>query len=495
MDQEATELLIGKREIDPDVAAARERSSLNLVAAFLALLLVSSCAGNRHTQGQKLLQQEDYAGAVAALQTALAAAPGNVAILGDLAEAHYHLEQLDDAQRRLQQARALDPRSSDLILLAGLIHEKRGDRRAAIAAYREYTGVSRLSRNRKIIEARLAWLIRQQIAEETKAAVAREGLLDVADIPDNAVAVAPFRNLGANRVLDPLQKGLAEMMITDLSKVRRLQVVERVRMQEMMREIGLAQTGAVDPSTAPRLGKLVGANRVVNGSFTDLSAEQLRLDASIAGVKTEEVDASEARGPLAQLFRLQKELIFSLIGEMGIALSEEERLAIQEIPTESLLAFIAYSKGLDHEDQGRTREAESEFQKAAQLDPKFKAARKGMDRVQGMKLGATRRRTLEKEVLPARRLPPPPPPGAPPKKVLARKFSRGLTPEMLLRKTPGRLDRLAATGMRAGAGFIPAARGGQKDVRRPIPEQLRELEKITFRKDEAVLDILVPVKR
>jgi len=467
-----------------------KRSGCLLVAAGLAL---AGCASSQLDKGRKLLAQEDYAGAVNVLQKALEKDPDSAPLRVDLAEALYHQDELERAQKYLDQARSLDPDSGEAVLLLGLIHEKRGDREQAIAAYRNYTRLSRLSRMRRLIEARLDRLIREQIQEETRKALARESRLEVADAPDNAVAVAPFRNAGANRSLDPLQKGLAEMMVTDLSQVSALQVVERLRMQEMMQEIGLGMTGMVDEATAPRLGKLLGASRVVAGSFADLAEEQLRLDIRVAGVKQEEMESSEARGPLAKLFRLQKELTFGLIEAMGIVLSEEERDAIQEIPTENLLAFIAYSKGLDLEDQGKHQEAATAYQEAVGLDPGFRAAQERMERMEGAGPGAASRRALERQVF-RRRRPRWRDMGEGGRKALAERFGQGMTPPLAIPRPGGKLDRLAATGMKTGAGFIPTWEKGQIDLRKPIQERLEELEKITFRRDEAVLEIVVPLE-
>ena len=458
-----------------------------LAAGMLAL---AGCAGSPYSQGQQLLAREDYAGAARALRAALAAEPDNAALMVDLAEALYQLDELEPAKSYLKQARALDPDNSEAVLVLGLIHEKNGDLGAAINVYRSYARMSRLDRTRKIVKARLDRLIREQIQEEIREALEQEALLDVASVPDHAIAVAPFRNLGANESLDPLQKGLAEMMITDLSKVRTLQVVERLRMQEMMKEIGLGMTGAVDPATAPRLGKLLGAGRVVSGSFADLAEEQLRLDISVAGVKTGDLDASQTQGPLARLFRLQKELTFGLIEEMGIALSDEERDAIQKIPTENLLAFMSYCRGLDLEDQGKSTEAAAAFEKAARLDPKFRAAHERMERAEGAALGAASRRAVEQEMLKKRRFRREGmKPGKPPRRPLAGQFGppSGVAPG---KRT---LDRLRKSGMNAGAGFLPAWQKAPKEVRKPIHEHLEELEKINFGPDAAV-EIVVPLE-
>ncbi|MEW6753451.1 MAG: tetratricopeptide repeat protein [Candidatus Latescibacterota bacterium] len=414
---------------------------LGLMAACLL-----ACAAGPHEQGRRLLAREDYAGATAALQAALQQEPNDVAVLVDLATALYRQGELEQALVHGQRARQLAPDEARAAALVGLVHEKRGDTEAAIAAYRSYSQMSRVGKGRSIVKAHLDRLIREQIQQDTRRALAQEAALDVAAIPDSAIAVAPFRHLGGDAALEPLCKGLAEMMVTDLSKVPGLKVVERLRMQEMMQEIGLGMTGAVDAATAPRLGKLLGASRLVNGSFADLEAQQVRLDLSVAGVKTGAVESSQVAGPLEHLFRLQKDLTFGIVEAMGIALTDEQRDAIQQIPTENMLAFIAYSQGLDLDDQGKSQEAAAAFQEAAALDPGFGAALDGLERAEGAALGSGQANAVEGEVL-----------GAP--------AAAGAQPA-----AGGTRDRLQTTGAYAGAGFLPATEDTQADVRKPVEE-------------------------
>ena len=59
---------------------------------------------------------------------------------------------------------------------------------------------------------------------------------------------------------------------------------------------------------------------------------------------------------------------------MDIRLTPEERTAIEEVPTESYLALLAYCRGLEYEDQGDYGNAESAFSEAASEDSGFSEA-------------------------------------------------------------------------------------------------------------------------
>ena len=57
----------------------------------------------------------------------------------------------------------------------------------------------------------------------------------------------------------PLERGLADLLITDLSRSAQLTVVERDRMQALADEIQLSQSDRVDAATSVRAGKLIQA--------------------------------------------------------------------------------------------------------------------------------------------------------------------------------------------------------------------------------------------
>ena len=49
-------------------------------------------------------------------------------------------------------------------------------------------------------------------------------------------------------------------------------------------------------------------------------------------------------------------------------------MVLDSVPTESFVAFLAYSRGLDDEDAGRYGDARRQYERAASVDPSFKEA-------------------------------------------------------------------------------------------------------------------------
>jgi len=78
---------------------------------------------------------------------------------------------------------------------------------------------------------------------------------------------------------------------------------------------------------------------------------------------------------LDELLTLEKNIALGLFQQLGVTLTTAERNAIEQRPTRSLAAFVAYSRGKLLEDEGQLERAESFYQDAVRLDPGFGAAR------------------------------------------------------------------------------------------------------------------------
>jgi tetratricopeptide (TPR) repeat protein len=364
-------------------------------AMALSTFLLTSCGSSFHTQGLRHLEEQNYDQAVSALVAALKEDSSNAELWRDFGVA---LARQNDPRAivALKRAHSLDPDDGATIYALGSYYEDHEDYDKALDYYKRFIEFGFLSGSAGELEDRLEWLIYKAFEEEARIAVANEQALIVAALPDSTIAVLNFKNLGSNSDLDPLQKGLADMVITDLSKVKALRVVERARLQRLVEEIGFGTSGLVDETSAPRVGRLVGARTIVKGSFLDLDESTLRLDAGTANTAAGSfLPTDEVTGDLEEFFRMEKQLVLGIVDDLGIRLSSEERKEIMEIPTESMLAFLAYSKGLDAEDRGQFSEAYSNYQQATRIDPAFSTAQQQMGRVDRVSRGMRMRPRLE----------------------------------------------------------------------------------------------------
>jgi hypothetical protein len=139
-----------------------------------------------------------------------------------------------------------------------------------------------------------------------------------------------------------------------------------------------------DSTTAPLLGKMLRARTIVTGSVEKLGGDNLHVAVLIVPLSDASPNPRNVSGndALAHFFDLEKKVVFGIIDEMGLQITEQERLAIDKNrPTQSLAAFIAYSTGLDLQSQGvpQAASAHDEFARAAAMDPGFHEAKQAAE--------------------------------------------------------------------------------------------------------------------
>lgn len=214
---------------------------------------------------------------------------------------------------------------------------------------------------------------RVSVAEaEARRAITIERTLARDSLPSRTIGIPPLRVHAADTTLAALGYGLADMLMTDLGRSAQVQVVDRLRMDALLRELKLVQAGMVDPATAPRVGRLVRARRLVLGDVTQVPSGQIGINARVADTRDAQVrPAVQASARLDDIFHAEKELAYRILAEMGITLTPAERAAIEQRPTANLAAFLAYSRGVRYEVFGQFDAAAREYEAAARLDPAF----------------------------------------------------------------------------------------------------------------------------
>jgi TolB-like protein len=206
-------------------------------------------------------------------------------------------------------------------------------------------------------------------------AVAAEQAIRADTLPLRSLGVAPFAVSAADTALAPLAYGLADLLMTDLARSAQLRVVDRLRLDALLREVQLVEAGRVDPASAPRVGRLLGARRLVVGALASEADNRVIIEARVADVVTGETRAAvSASASLSDILAAEKELALRLFRELGVNLTPAEQRAIEARPTRNLAALLAYSRGVRYEVEGRYDAAAAEYRGALRLDPSFAIA-------------------------------------------------------------------------------------------------------------------------
>lgn len=332
------------------------------------LLSLAACAGRRAPAPPSPEQ-------IPALERRAERHPSDVDVLARLGAAYRQDGRLEQARTILASAHERAPRDPAAALFLGLTHEDLGEPGEAREVYSRYLEQEEPPLEERIRQ-RLELLRRQELQASIADAIEREDSLADRDPSPSTVAVLPFLYRSGDPEFRPLSRALAAFLVTDLSQTDRLQVVERLRVQLLLRELSLSDSEYVDPATAARSGHLLGAGRIVQGLMEgDTAALSVEAAAVDARSPPETMDpAFTGSGPPERIFELETELALGIYRSMGIELTPAQRERVAQQPTRNLRALLAFGRGLVDEDSAHFELAAEHYRRAAEIDPGFEEA-------------------------------------------------------------------------------------------------------------------------
>ncbi len=303
----------------------------------------------------------------------------------------YEAGRLIRATEVLGAVQALDPTVFPAMIYRGLAFERLAGLDSARAVYQSGLDQPLTGSQHRELEGRLTLLARRTLRRDIRTALAQESVLTRNAPSANTIAVLPWRFVGRDSSLRPLERGLAHLLVTDLAKIEQVTLLERERVQVLLDEMALGEAGRIDLSTAARSGRILGAGHVIQGVLRETGAGGLSLEAQAVRTDDGQVTAtSRVTNAVADLFTMEKEVVLDLVGQMGLTLSPAESRAISERPTADLQAFLAFSRGLEAQDRGEIQVASTLFARAAAQDPMFvSASRQAVSAARAANAGAT----------------------------------------------------------------------------------------------------------
>lgn len=308
---------------------------------LLGLILLAACSGN--SQPAPVTPAE-----ITSLEVERAKFSQDHEVLNRIGVRFYEGKQWSRAQQTLTESFQVKPSFVAAVYL-GLTSEATGNFEDAEGYYRAAGSLSRTPTQHRELDRRLADLGRSRLRYEARQAIAREASITATAPEPGTIAVMPWAYVGSDESLRPLGYGVAQLVVTDLSKISSLKLVERERVQVLLDELELASGGHVDPRTAARAGRLLRAERVVQGLVRQ-TREGVRLEATVVRTTDGTAEATMSAGDkLERLFSVEKTVVLGLLQQFGVRLSPAELRAITERPAQDLQAFLAASRGLEAE--------------------------------------------------------------------------------------------------------------------------------------------------
>lgn len=190
-----------------------------------------------------------------------------------------------------------------------------------------------------------------------------------------SIAVLNFISQTGDRRIDAmLSVGTSETIMTDLSNVFEINVVERAMLRQINEEITYSQTGMIDEATAQSVGKQVGADYVIIGGWQKFG-EKFRVNARLVKVESGEVVES-IKETGWDVFQMQDNIVSAILRNLKVIPSTNEIEKIKERETVSIEAYKEFSLGLQAFESKDENTMEQHMEKAIRIDPNYEKPKK-----------------------------------------------------------------------------------------------------------------------
>jgi len=189
-----------------------------------------------------------------------------------------------------------------------------------------------------------------------------------------SVAVLYFENQSGAKEDEYFRDGITEDIVTELSKIKQLEIFPRSEMLAFRDK----------PVTAQQVGQQLGAAYVLEGSIRR-AGNRVRITAQLVEASTRHsVWAERYDRQLEDVFAIQEEIARSIAQALRITLTPQEEQTIAKKPTENPLAYDCYLRGRSYARRENMDYALQMFEQAIQLDPNFALAHAGIAYMCGM---------------------------------------------------------------------------------------------------------------
>ena len=196
----------------------------------------------------------------------------------------------------------------------------------------------------------------------------------VANGEHKSIAVLYFSNLSQDKSLDWLDRGLTEMLTTNLAQVQGLDVLSTERIQGSLQRVG-KKDGGIDPSQAQAVARDAGADAFITGALLKVGPTKLRLDVRVQDTQSGQVlDSHKIEGENIQdIFGMVDSLTAHIAGHF-LPSSVAKAPAIEQALTSNVDALRHYQLGREYQTRYMTDESIRELEEAVRLDPQFASA-------------------------------------------------------------------------------------------------------------------------
>lgn len=181
---------------------------------------------------------------------------------------------------------------------------------------------------------------------------------------NKTLAVLPFKNDSQDSSNIYFMNGLMEAILDNFQKIEDLKVTSRTTVEKYRNNL----------KSIPELSQELGVSYFLEGSGQKIGDEILLTIQLIEAPSDKHLWSKRYRREMKDVFRLQADVAKSIASEINAIITPQEIKRIEKIPTNNLVAYDYYLRGLTllKDDSGEgLEEGIEQFKKAIQEDPSF----------------------------------------------------------------------------------------------------------------------------
>lgn len=188
------------------------------------------------------------------------------------------------------------------------------------------------------------------------------------------LAVMFFENQSGSAEFEWLREGLADMLINNLSRSEKLNVLSRQQLRILLERGGYKTGDKINLETALETARKSRVEFIVVGSFARIG-EKVRLDAQVYNVETGRLETAESLTveKIEQILTEIDLLCLKLAKYFGAGESQN-RMPLTDVMTDNLEAYRCYSLAVEKAQAYHNQEAITLLERAVALDAQFAMA-------------------------------------------------------------------------------------------------------------------------
>lgn len=199
-----------------------------------------------------------------------------------------------------------------------------------------------------------------------------------------SVAVVEFDN-GSFQDADKFQNvgiGIAAMLRYDLESSGAVYSPSREHFNYLLDELKLSQTEVVDKDQKLQVGKVIGAQNFIFGTFFNMPGNKFRIDARVIETETTLPKKQfSIEGKANDIGKLTVDLTKQILAYFSVE-ADAIKKAGANVPNVNLAALNEYSRGVAYEEKGQMDLAMKAYAEAIRISPSFALATDRQQRVE-----------------------------------------------------------------------------------------------------------------